>query len=211
MMRDHDHVHNHQGGQIPESWDFTKVGDVRVLGRYQIPIGQADPKDIRGFGLNFGLKLPTGSFRVKNDEGAVAERSLQPGTGTVDGLLGAYYQQALPDYRSSWFAQVLYRQPFHSRDDFKPGWQVSFDLGYRYDATDRLGVLLQLNTALKERDRGAQAEPGDSGSRTVSISPGPSYAILATVQVYGFVQTPISHRTSRQRRAGERRLRICMS
>src|SRR3546814_3161945 len=88
MMRDHDHVHNHQGGQIPESWDFTKVGDVRVLGRYQIPIGQADPKDIRGFGLNFGLKLPTGSFRVKNDEGAVAERSLQPGTGTVDGLLG---------------------------------------------------------------------------------------------------------------------------
>src|SRR3546814_1083114 len=65
-------------------------------------IGQADPKDIRGFGLNFGLKLPTGSFRVKNDEGAVAERSLQPGTGTVDGLLGAYYQQALPDDRSSW-------------------------------------------------------------------------------------------------------------
>src|SRR3546814_5396595 len=76
VMRDHDHVHNHHSVQIPESWDFTKLGDVRVLGRYQIPIGQADPKDIRGFGLNFGLKLPTGSFRVKNDDGAVAERSL---------------------------------------------------------------------------------------------------------------------------------------
>src|SRR5690242_18864099 len=27
--RTHDHIHNHQGGQIPEHWDFTELGDVR--------------------------------------------------------------------------------------------------------------------------------------------------------------------------------------
>src|SRR3546814_14058717 len=53
----------------------------------------------------------------------------------LDALLGAYYQQALLDYRSSWFAQVLYQQPLHTREEFRPGWQVSFDIGYRYDAT----------------------------------------------------------------------------
>ena len=43
------------------------------------------------FGLQFGIKLPTGKFDVANDEGEVAERSLQPGSGTTDAILGAFY------------------------------------------------------------------------------------------------------------------------
>jgi hypothetical protein len=32
--RDHLHIHNHRGEQISERWNFTKFGDVRVVGRY---------------------------------------------------------------------------------------------------------------------------------------------------------------------------------
>ena len=48
-------------------------------------------QELSFFGLSFGLKLPTGEFDVRNAMGALAERSLQPGTGTTDLLLGAFY------------------------------------------------------------------------------------------------------------------------
>src|SRR5690349_15339673 len=47
-------------------------------------------------GVNFGLKLPTGRIDVRNDEGELAERSLQPGSGTTDAVLAAYYSKHLP-------------------------------------------------------------------------------------------------------------------
>jgi len=40
-------------------------------------------------------------------------------------------------------------------------------------------------------DSGAQAEPEESGGRFVSISPGLSYAVSQTLQVYAFVQLPV--------------------
>ena len=48
-----------------------------------------------------------------------------------------------------------------------------------------------MNFAWRRRDSGAQAEPDDSGFRNVSLSPGVSYAISDTLQVYGFVQKPV--------------------
>ncbi|RDD61311.1 transporter [Ferruginivarius sediminum] len=191
VKRDHEHIHNHHGSQIFDSWDFSKLGDMQVLGRYKFSLEQDDPAIIPGFGLNFGLELPTGEFHVKNDDGELAERSLQPGSGTVDLLLGAFYQQTLLDWDSSWFVQGQFQQPLHQREDYEPGWEFSVDVGYRYNATEDLGLLLQLNTAVKGRDHGDQAEPEDTGSALVAISPGISYSILDGVQVYGLVQQPV--------------------
>src|SRR6185503_2236542 len=104
--REHFHIHNHQGGQIPETWNFTELGDVRVLGRYQLPVRQA-PDSLSFYGLDFGLKLPTGKFDVANEDGDKAERTLQPGSGTTDALLGAYFRQNLPLEGVSWFTQGM--------------------------------------------------------------------------------------------------------
>src|SRR5262245_27903663 len=32
--REHEHIHNHRGAKLLETWDFTSAGDMRVLGRY---------------------------------------------------------------------------------------------------------------------------------------------------------------------------------
>jgi hypothetical protein len=189
--RKHRHIHNHEGEAEEEAWDFTELGDVRVLGRYQFPAVQNDPEKLRFSGVTFGLKLPTGKYDVANDEGEVAERSLQPGTGTTDLLIGAYYREALPLANSSWFIQAQAQLAMNSRADFKPGKQLGIDLGYRYDASDKLGLMLQLNYHVKDRDDGAQAEPEDSGSRNLSLSPGVSYAFAKGAQIYAFLQKPI--------------------
>jgi hypothetical protein len=188
--REHFHIHNHQGGQLPENWDFTEPGDVRVLGRYQFPAQQGADHQLNFFGLDFGLKLPTGKFDVTNAEGDKAERTLQPGSGTTDLLLGAYFRQSLPLENVSWFAQGMVQAALDTREQFRPGARLTLDLGVRYELSQNTGLILQLNSVFRGRDRGAEAEPEDSGGRFLFVSSGISYAVTKDVQVYGFAQLP---------------------
>jgi hypothetical protein len=188
--RNHTHIHNHRGEQLIDRWSFTELGDVRVMGRYQLPL-TSDAANPGTVGVSFGVKLPTGQFDVANGDGDVAERSLQPGSGTTDAIVGAYYHRKLPQMNSSWFAQAQYQRALKERDGFKPGAQFGADVGYRYAATEKLGLLAQLNAVVKRRDSGAEAEPDDSGSRSVFLSPGVSYAVADNMEVYAFYQHPV--------------------
>lgn len=185
--RDHDHLanHHHDDGdeeQVPEAWNFTEVGDVRVLGRYRMNSAS---------GVKFGLKLPSGDHEVANDEGDLAERTLQPGSGTTDILLGGFYQGGNKGTPLHWFTQVLWQQPLNERADFKPGYQLALDAGIDYALAQNLSGLLQVNVQIKGRDSGAEAEREDSGARTLALSPGVSYAIARGTRIYGFVQLPV--------------------
>ncbi|NEX62402.1 transporter [Noviherbaspirillum galbum] len=188
--RDHLHIHNHHGAQLSEQWQYQELGDVRVTGRYQLPLA-GDAANPSTAGLLFGVKLPTGSTSVTNAAGSVAERSLQPGTGTTDLLLGAYYHQRLPASDISWFAQAQVQQAIAEHAGYKPGGQLTADLGVRKNLTEKLGGLVQLNMVVKRRDSGAEAEPEDSGSRSLFVSPGLAYTLSDNMQVYGFIQQPL--------------------
>ncbi len=188
ISRAHNHIFNKDdglGGTDPEveNWNFSGIGDVQALARYRFYNDEH-----ANAGVRFGLKLPTGSIHERNSE-EEAERTLQPGSGSVDSLLGAYYNHH--DGNLGWFAQGMWQQMVSDRDNFKPGRKLSADVGISYNATPDLSLMLQLNLQHKSRDSGANAEPADSGSRTVSISPGLSYRITPAVQVYGFVQKPL--------------------
>jgi hypothetical protein len=194
--REHEHIHNHHGEKLLERWDFSDLGDVRVQGRWQRAIDLASAERARFVGATFGLKLPTGRTDVANAEGALAERSLQAGTGTTDAIVGAYFREAIANTRSSWFAQAQAQAALNGHDEYRPGSQLGVDVGYRYDATDRLGLMLQANYRWKGHDRGDQAEPEDSGGQFLTVSPGASFAITPGVQVYGYVQLPLWQRVN---------------
>ena len=189
--RSHTHVHNHRGARLAEQWDFTAAGDVRVLGRHQWRVDDEQGMALDFYGLNFGAKLPTGDRDVRNAAGDRAERTLQPGTGTTDLLLGGYYSRVLPASGMSWFVQGLWQAAANSREDYRPGDRVTLDLGYRYVATDRLGLMLQLNALRRGRDSGAQAEPDNTGGTFLYLSPGMSYEVWKGTQAYAFVQKPL--------------------
>ena len=189
--RMHEHIHNHQGEAIQDSWSFSDPGDVRVTGRYQKLLESPDNQTLSFAGLIGGLKLPTGRTDVTNAEGEPAERTLQPGTGTTDAIVGAYFRQAQAAWDASWFVQAFAQLPMNSHDNYKPGDQVLLDLGGRWEATDKLGLLLQLNASWKGRDSGSEAEPEDSGGRYLFISPGFTWAVTQGVSLYSFVQVPL--------------------
>ena len=185
VNRDHSHVHNEVVPEY-EAWSLTGLGDLRLSGRYQTALS-----DHAAAGFQFGLKLPTGKFDETNDLGQLAERSLQPGSGTTDALLGAYTYHRLEGDATTLFVQGMWQRPLTERDDYRPGQQVTLDVGLRYALTRNLNAQLQLNLLWKDHDQGLNAEPDDSGGSYVFLSPGASYALTTHMQLYGFVQLPM--------------------
>ena len=188
VNRAHNHVFNADngaGGVAPEveSWNFSGIGDVQALARYNF---YADGTS--NAGVRFGLKLPTGSIN-KSNAVEKAERTLQLGSGSLDTLLGAYYNShhgAL-----GWFVQGMWQQTVVDSNDFKPGTKLGLDVGLSYAAAPDLSLMLQANLQHKSKDSGVQAELKDSGSYSLSLSPGLAYKITPNVQMYGFVQKPL--------------------
>lgn len=138
-----------------------------------------------------GVKLPTGDYRVSNAEGVTAERSLQPGPGSTDLMLGASYAWRPRFLGVSWFTQGAWQHAVATRDGFRPGDQLSATGGVRYPATEAFSLLFQLNALHRLRDAGPNAEPDDSGGRFLYASPGFGYTVTHDTQLYGFVQQPI--------------------
>jgi hypothetical protein len=191
VHRGHEHIHNHRGAPFLETWNFTEPGDARIVARRRLGGAEDARPSVSTWGAMLGVKLPTGRRDHANPGGQVAERSLQPGTGTTDALLGAYYTQLLPAEGWSWFAQPMLQLPLNMRDEYRPGRRLSLDTGVRYQATDALGLMLQLNALYRARDRGANAERPDTGGKSIHLSPGASYALTDRWQVYGFLQLPL--------------------
>ncbi|HEY3325910.1 MAG TPA: transporter [Novimethylophilus sp.] len=188
ISRNHKHIHNDVGGPKTETWNFTEVGDMQAVARYTFYHG-VDNGDA---GVRFGLKLPTGSTGQASGAGEKAERSLQPGSGSTDAILGLYYYRRMHAW--AWFAQGGWQQVIHERADFRPGSQLSADIGVNYALTPDWSLMLQFNALHKTHDSGANAEPADSGSTHVFLSPGVSYRATRDVSLYGFFQQPLYQR-----------------
>jgi hypothetical protein len=186
VARSHEHVVNDT--QEAEAWNFTELGDMRVVGRYQFPVAAFQASS---YGISFGAKLPTGRTDVANADNTVAERALQPGSGSTDLIVGGFYRHALAASATGWFAQGTWQHAVASHDGFEPGDQVALNAGMHHALSSALSVMLQLNMVHKEHDAGVNAEPELSGGSFVSLSPGVSYAVTPNSRLYGFVQTPV--------------------
>src|SRR6266568_4282075 len=162
--RSHSHIADPTGAATFEKWDFTKVGDTRALGMYRFD-NEKNPVVTQG--LIFGLKLPTGS---------------------TDAVLGGYYSAPGIHQDSSWFVQALYQQAVNTKEQYKPGNQFQLNVGYRHPLGHDWQALLQVNSLIKGKDSGANAEPDLSGSKSVFLSPGLIYSLTHDLQLYSFVQ-----------------------
>jgi hypothetical protein len=175
-----------------ERWQFTRLGDVEVLARRQFAPRDGGADSFAAYG---GLKLPTGSFHVDNDEGVRAERSLQPGTGTTDLVLGGAARHVF-GLADALVAQVGWTHPLNSREDYRPGDHVQASAGWSHAFSHDWGSVLQLNLHWRGHDSGEQAEPENSGATTVDVSPGLTFATGDQSTLYAYLQLPVYHRVT---------------
>jgi hypothetical protein len=183
------------GQPLPElsSSRSASLGDVRLVGAYQgfLPT--------RNLGVELGVKLPTGGTDVRFFAGPLAgeplDASLQPGTGSTDLIVGAYYYRAIAQDWDA-FVNGLFQAAVHERqdepgNDFRPGNAVTLSVGLRYLASPRLLPQLQVNFVHKAPDTGALADVQSSAGSVVYLSPGLSYSFTPRFGVFGFVQLPV--------------------
>ena len=64
-----------------------------------------------------------------------------------------------------------------TKDDYRPGNQVLLTGGVSWPVTDNVALLGQLNALWRARDSGVNAEPEESGGRSLFVSPGVSYTV----------------------------------
>ena len=182
-------VEGPDGGQYNSH--TSSLGDIKVLGRYQGFLPR------HNIGILFGLKLPTGSHTdtgTSTDPAAPGQvpidPGLQPGTGTTDAIVGAYYTDGL-SLNLAYFAQALYQKALDSRDQYKPGEALNLTLGLLYAGFSNFSPLLQLNYRYVVHDEGATADQINTGGTLLYISPGLTVSVSQQIAVYGFVQVPV--------------------
>jgi len=177
------------GGQYVS--DTSDFGDVKLIGRY------AGFSHAQNWGLLFGLKLPTGRHTdtgVSTDPGApgavAIDRGLQPGTGTTDGIIGAFYSQRVSK-QFAYFANATYQQAFNSSDQYRPGDGTNLTLGLRYMMNPVVTPQLQINARYVKHDTGEQADIYSTGGTLLYASPGVSVRLDKKASFFTFVQLPL--------------------
>ena len=168
------------------------MGDIKVIGRYQGFTPHCN------FGILYGLKLPTGSYTQTgtstdpNNPGdtAAIDRGLQPGTGTTDVILGAYYTDSLGQ-NWDYFTQAIYQKALNSKNDYKPGDGFNLNFGLRYAGITSFAPQIQLNYRHVQHDEGANADQVSTGGTLLYISPGITVPLGTQLSVFGFVQLPL--------------------
>jgi hypothetical protein len=179
----------HLVGVFPEGhaqyWHYEGIGDLRVLGRYQ---WYSTPTSASG--VLFGTRLPTAPNDVEANDGLEPDKAVQPGAGSIDLILGAYYNTRLSDYATG-FVQFTGQGAVWHYPDYRPPSLYSLDLGYRRFFDNYLSGFLQLNFQNRGREGGNFGLPQNSGGNVVNLSPGLGYELTDDLNTYVFVQVPI--------------------
>lgn len=193
--REHYHIFDNAGTLEDETWKFGALGDVRVIGRYLL---DADTANNTQAGMQLGVKLPTGKTDATNAAGEAAERSLQPGTGTTDVILGYFRSRDMTwfDYPGRGFVQLQAQSALGQHEGYRAGQQYRVNTGMVFFPTASFSPIVQFNVLSKGRDSGANAEPADSGGDYLWLSPGVSKQLGHSARVYGFVQLPLYQRVN---------------
>jgi hypothetical protein len=167
------------------------LGDIRVSARWQ---GFGGPGIT---GLQFGLKLPTGSFHEHFLRGPSAgqevDRGLDPGTGTTDALIGAYhYGRVAP--KVDVIVQALAQIPLNSREGYRPSTAANLSAGFHYTGWAGITPQLQVNFRVAGKDSGINADPLHSGGELLYVAPGGIVRIGPRTSAFAYVQVPVYQR-----------------
>lgn len=178
----------------PSHSNTSGFGDLRVVGRWQ---GLSTPGNVTG--IEAGLVLPTGRFHQTFESGPSAgeevDRGLQPGTGTVQAVLGAYHLGALAP-ELGYFVQVTGQAALNDRDGYKPGSFVQASAALNLTHWRNVTPQLQLSFRATRRDSGPNSDRPNSGGEQVNLAPGISAKISSRLVGFTFVELPLYNRVN---------------
>ncbi len=191
------------------TYQVGTVGDIELTGMYT-----GFSSDMSK-GLIFGLKLPTGPWKVTG-----FDRDSNIGSGSTDLILGGFWRGMITgDNAWQYFAQTKLLEPLlthavagpafgESAGNYVPGMQLDTALGITYNnwyhvgPFDKIAPLLQVIVSHRQPDSGDAANPANSGFDRVFISPGIDFTKVLddpnnrTFKLYGDIEIPVYQRVN---------------
>ena len=190
------------------------LGDIKLIGSYQglLPT--------HNLGVQLGVKLPTGKYGGQNvltgasvgrspiffssgpngAGGQALDTSLQPGTGSTDVILGAYYYQPVSQnfdaFINGQFQSAVIENLRGVGQDYRPGNLATVSFGLRYEENPKIVPQLQVNVTRKSADQGALADSTNTAGTVVYLSPGVTVNVVKNLNVYAFIQKSLYSRLS---------------
>jgi hypothetical protein len=190
LLVDKDHEHVDEVGTPEEHFtnaDGTRgFGDVVLGARYALLVKAND--------LLMGgaaLKLPTGAYKLLDSEGAINEPTLEPGTGSYDGLLTLYYARHRFPSPIEWFVSESARLNRENSLDYRVGHEIVGTGGVSYAAGQRWVFSLQANARHAGRDEYRGTGVASTGSDSMSLSPGARFRTGDRLELYAYAQVPV--------------------
>jgi hypothetical protein len=186
--------------------DYTSkthgLGDVKLIARY---FGWADERD---WGIQFGIKLPTGRFDATDVTGATpVDPGLQLGTKTTDLIFGAYkFGQLAQTSDWGYFVNGQIQRATHSSNmpanlanltpsaagtTYRPGNALNLNLGINYHGWEQWTPTLQLNYIDKRADGGSAGDAWATGGKLLYLTPGAMVDLTEQTQLLVNVQLPV--------------------
>ena len=190
--------HEHLEDGALERFRLDGIGDVSLAGRWRF---------LPNLSAGLAVKLPTGSRSAKNAEGAEAEPTIAPGTGSTDfsatlvwqdtvNVRGLTYGPLGNTAALPWFVSVTARRNGVGTDDYRVGNELQINAGANYPVSETFQALLQLNSRFRTKDDVGRTDAvrGDTGGSFVYVSPGIRVAFGPKAAVYTYVQIPVYQR-----------------
>lgn len=164
------------------------LSDILALIKYNII--KSDIINQRQLAIGYGLKFPSGDSNLRGESGTVLAPQLQPGTGSWDHVLWAFFSQSFRPGLYSVFMNLSYRVngdnnrfqtsgPFSS---YRFGNVLSFSGGFSYRLVPLIDMSLQARYRHTSKDSFANGGVLNTGGDWVYLIP----AININFDPYGF-------------------------
>ena len=199
IVREHSHIHHGVDGDELEHWSFSGIGDLMVHGTYVLQ--QSMSPDVPYIALTAGIKLPTGATNKSNEHGEEAEVTIEPGTGSYDGVLslnGRYVVGTFKSLNGSYTVLPLtssftVRMNGKGKDDYRIGNEIVGSVGTTVELDQRFRFLLQFNArSMGRSDMGTTGEErSNTGGTWVFLSPGIGSEIFSNINLFLYAQIPL--------------------
>ncbi|MBI2466751.1 MAG: transporter [Candidatus Rokubacteria bacterium] len=174
------------------------LGDLTLVGAYRVFRRDVE-RGTTQVSLLGGLKLPTGATDIRDSDlprltGGTKTRlppSLQPGSGSVDGIVGLAGFHNMD--RLSFYASVQGKLNTEGAQDFQAGDSLFYDLSADYVLLPErnMFLILELNGVVTARAEQAGRTVRDSGGHLLLVSPGIQYLPIPPLILEASVQIPI--------------------
>ena len=190
--------HEHFDDGTLERFRLDGIGDAALGARWRF---------VSDLAAGIAVKVPTGGRSATNAEGAAAEPTIAPGSGSTD-LSASLVWQSTADVPSltygplgntaalPWFVGVVGRVNGTGTDDYRVGKELQVNAGAHYPISETFQLLFQVNARFRGKDDvgTTDAVRDDTGGSWVYLSPGLRVAFSPKTAVYTYVQLPIYQR-----------------